>query len=119
MRYVLWIDDEPGRRALVTFPEDVIVIFAHGFEQIKYYLNSGIKFEFIILDHDMPLMNGMDVCRQFLIEKNYRVLTCTNNDPARRNMAALLTEYEVTVVLGNITNADQMSLAISAWLKKK
>jgi len=95
MRLVLWIDDDPNRFSKLANEKDILVFFAHGFEQINHYLNkSGIKFDLIILDHDMPLMDGMSVCREFLWEKNIPLVLCSMNPSGRSNQLWFLTQYD-------------------------
>jgi len=95
MNKILWIDDEPKRFSKLSELEDIEVIFAHGREQIDYYLKaSKINFDLIILDHDMPLMNGVDVCNEFLIEKNIQVILCSMNIYGAENQARILSQYD-------------------------
>ena len=64
---ILVIDDYPMRaRDFVRQGHDVRV--AQGFEQIKFWLQEVAKDwrpDIVFLDHDMPLMNGMDVIKGF------------------------------------------------------
>ena len=108
MRWILWIDDQPSRANQVTFPPDVMVIFAHGFEQVKYYLSLSITWELILLDHDMPLMNGWDVCVHCLIQKSYPVVIVSCNIPASDRMLTLLNEYEVPCTYCPITDPTSL-----------
>lgn len=83
---ILWIDDEPIRHLrLKHLP--VTIIFAHGYDQIRYYLrHSNLKFSLVILDHDMPAMNGMQVLHEFAEDLcGYRIILCSNNFSGRKN----------------------------------
>ena len=86
MRFVLWIDDAPSRFSVLDgkLPADVCVVFAHGFDQINYYLRySGINFSLVILDHDMPAMSGTEVLAEFGEELRFKnVFICSENERA-------------------------------------
>jgi CheY-like chemotaxis protein len=92
---ILWIDDDPERFNKLSDVSEALVFFAHGREQIEHYLyKSGYKFDLVILDHDMPLMNGAEVCEQFLWEKNIPVILCSNNPVGRENQKWILMRYD-------------------------
>ncbi len=99
MKYILWIDDEPLRSKVLGLntDQDVLIVFAHGYDEIYYALNlMGIKWDLVILDHDMPRMNGQSVVRTFLAERNIPVVLCSTNYDGRMAQAALLSEYAVS-----------------------
>lgn len=97
-KFVLWIDDEPIRSHMLGDEiTNAVIIFAHGFDQISYYLDrsrSRIEFSLIILDHDMPLMDGMSVCQTFLLDRGTPVLLCSNNSSGRRKQLDWLRQYD-------------------------
>lgn len=110
---ILMIDDEPSRWKLIegnNSSRTITPYSAHGFEQIQFYLSrTDIKFDLILLDHDMPLMNGVDVCLNFLIDRSIPVIIISNNQPAAEKMMALLNEYEVPVYYRPITNPSKIA----------
>jgi CheY-like chemotaxis protein len=79
MKEILWVDDQPSR-AIALLPNLGRLTFAHGFDQINYYLNySPIKWDLILLDMDMPLMDGRDVSKAFLRECKLPVIIISLN----------------------------------------
>lgn len=110
MTRILWIDDQPIRyqplRNWATY-NDVEIIFAHGFDQINYYLRSSdISWDAVILDHDMPMMDGKAVIKEFFPEMlNIPVFLCSANDSGREYQKKMLEEFGVERVDGmNIIN---------------
>lgn len=90
---ILFIDDEPIRLQSIpkSYRNDCHV--AHGMDQIAYYLvHSEIKFDLICCDHDMPLLDGIMVCKLFLYERNTPVVIHSMNDSRRKEMAVILEE---------------------------
>ena len=123
---ILMIDDEPGRWLLVRRELELAGIdvrriglySAHGFEQVKYYLeDSNVEFDLVLLDHDMPLMNGYDVAHQFLIQRDIDVVVISNNEPASRRILALLEEYEVWCARACIANHELITELVFARLQ--
>jgi len=95
MKNILWIDDEPLRFEKLKGEKDLRVFFAHGFDQVNHYLNnSNVKFDLIILDHDMPQMDGMQVCQEFLLERNIPIVLCSMNPSGRGEQKSFLTRYD-------------------------
>jgi len=91
---ILFIDDAPIRADKLA--QTNIVFIAHGFDQIKFY--SKGKFDLIMLDHDMPLMNGEEVVREFrdaFVAMNCPVIVHSSNIPASGKMIELLEEYGI------------------------
>ena len=62
MKKILFIDDEPIRANSYARLFDVRV--AHGSSQIEFCLKHN-KFDLIMLDHDMPMMDGELVIKAF------------------------------------------------------
>jgi CheY-like chemotaxis protein len=62
MYKILFIDDEPIRANSYAQMWDVRV--AHGSSQIAFCLKHN-KFDLIMLDHDMPQLDGGNVIKQF------------------------------------------------------
>lgn len=119
---ILWIDDEPGRwsilqKALLSrtyFHKQIAVedvTFAHGYEQIKHYLNF-MEWDYILLDGDMPLMSGPDVVDIFLCERNIPVIIVSMNTDKAKQMAGLLEEYQVPVTIAPISNPQLIVKAL-------
>ena len=95
MKMILWIDDDPHRFSKLADVTDTLVFFAHGFDQINHYLNKcGYKFDLIILDHDMPMMDGTSVCQEFLLERNIPVVLCSNNPVGRDRQKWILSQWD-------------------------
>lgn len=118
---ILMIDDEPRRWLLIRRVleandvdiSNVNVYSAHGFEQVQYYLqDSRIDFDLILLDHDMPLMNGYDVAHQFLIQRDIDVIIISNNEPASNRMLGLLGDYDVWAERLCIVNPEPIAALI-------
>lgn len=120
---ILWIDDEPSRfnslKKVMNEIDTHTTWFAHGNEQIHYYLNCGIKFDFVLLDHDMPLMDGYKVAKNFLCEKNIPVIIVSNNGPAAKSIAAILTDYATLNFLAPITNPELIRSTIRYLVAEK
>ena len=122
---ILWIDDEPTRWAVLrnaiinsihcttismAIPlSGETVRFAHGYDQIEHYLTCGIRWDCILLDGDMPLMSGPDVCEKFLIERNIPVIIVSMNPSKVDLMKFMLEEYAVKVYVAPITNPYKIS----------
>ena len=66
---ILVIDDDPVR-AVPLLEMGHRVFLAHGFDQVKFYLQNARKIgiDFICLDHDMPAMNGTEILNNFDLE---------------------------------------------------
>jgi CheY-like chemotaxis protein len=82
MKEILWIEDQPSRASalLPAVHNKARITFAHGFDQINYYLNfSPIKWDLILLDMDMGLMDGRDVTRCFLLDCKLPVIIISLN----------------------------------------
>ena len=90
---ILFIDDEPIR-ALPLINDGHEVFIAHGQEQIEVMLTQ--KYDLICLDHDMPLMNGMDVVNNLFPNfPNRRTVVHSTNAPASGRMVNALKELGV------------------------
>jgi CheY-like chemotaxis protein len=90
---ILFIDDEPIR-ALTLIKDGHQVFIAHGQDQIEIMLTQ--KYDLICLDHDMPLMNGMDVVTKILPNfPNCRTVVHSTNAPAATGMVTALKELGV------------------------
>lgn len=102
---ILWIDDQPIRFFYIKDLKNVNVYFAHGYNQIKHYIDySSIDWDLIILDHDMPLMDGIQVINEFLLDKNIQIILCSNNEEARKRQFNLLNKYCIPVVQCDVWN---------------
>lgn len=86
---ILAIDDEPIRYESLN---DVIVSCRR--QEVAFYLNK-YKFDLICLDFDMPFVDGEQLAREFLIERNIPVCIVTLNEYGRNKIKTLLDEYEV------------------------
>jgi len=117
--FILWIDDEPIRASLIK-DINATVIFAHGYDQIKYYLEvSNIKAEWdlIILDHDMPLLNGLDVIKDFYhILGNSPIILCSANAEARLRQQLVLSEYDIENVIDCSVCAENFAETVEEFL---
>lgn len=116
---ILWIDDEPIRYNKLSEAlkgKDIEVIFAHGAEQIQYYMDrrdvGDMDFNLVLLDHDMPLMNGQEVCKEFLAERGMDVVIVSTNVDGTKDMIAILTESAVRVQWVPITYPDLLASEI-------
>jgi DNA-binding NarL/FixJ family response regulator len=94
---ILLIDDEPVRMKdripACYFPS---LYVAHGTDQVSWYLkDSGIKFDIVLLDHDMPLCNGLDIATYFLIERNIPVVVHSMNSYGAEKIVNQLNDYAV------------------------
>lgn len=94
---MLFIDDQPVRAwDVVPVEHRPSVYVAHGFDQIQYYLyQSGMVWDVICCDHDMPLLSGPVVCREFLCEGDVPVIIHSANVEGSKVMASALSEYYV------------------------
>lgn len=113
---ILWIDDEPHRYAgLLKWleqvgKEDILVVFAHGREQVDFYLNiCEVKWDVVILDHDMPWFDGMKVVEEFLIYKNLPVILCSNNNGAKSLQKYRLEEFAVPTKICSLTMSETLT----------
>lgn len=102
---ILMIDDQPSRTNLLwknsLLHRDIVV--AHGIDQVNFYLDN-FEFNLILLDHDMPLTSGPDICQQCLIHRNIPVIIISNNEPGSIKMMGLLDDYAVPVYYRPITD---------------
>jgi DNA-binding NarL/FixJ family response regulator len=100
MKFVLLIDDEDGAHELLSdvlldkFSEQKISIFHayNGDEVKKMVKNSGIKFDCIFTDINMPLLNGLEFLK--FMQVNYSdvkvyVVTAYDNDELRSVISSL------------------------------
>jgi CheY-like chemotaxis protein len=92
---ILVIDDMPMRaRDFVRQGHDVRV--AHGFEQVKFWIQEVArewKPDIVFLDHDMPQMNGVDVIQTFASDLlPYPIVIWTTNSAASTQMYLKLLE---------------------------
>lgn len=122
MTRILWIDDEPSRYKIIAnhmAMDSVDIYFAHGFDQIKHYLNNGFHWDVVLLDGDMPLMNGVDVARDFLCERSIPVIIVSMNPGKVAEICSILSEYETPYYVASITDSvklcDTISSIISKW----
>lgn len=85
---ILFIDDEPIR-ALTLINDGHNVYVAHGREQLEVLLNQ--KYDLICIDHDMPLMNGLDVVKELFPHFPYRrtVVHSTNASAAGKMVQSM------------------------------
>lgn len=106
---ILWIDDEPGRYSILSSVlKPKTTWFAHGWSQINHYLNCGIKFDYILLDGDMPQMDGLDVCSYFLIDRMFPVIVISSNPAKAKMMFDLLYDHAVPVIILPITHPQMI-----------
>lgn len=65
-KYLLVVDDEPAIRLILDHyfsPAYAVVLTANGQEALEW-LQQGNQAEAIVLDYEMPLMNGLDFIKQ-------------------------------------------------------
>lgn len=113
---ILWIDDEPSRYRIIAkqmVMDSIDVCFAHGWDQINHYLNNGFRWDMVLLDGDMPLMNGVLVARDFLCERSIPVIIVSMNPGKVSEISAILTEYEVPFFVAPITNVEKLCETIT------
>ncbi len=121
---ILWIDDEPVRyRVLINnwdkeeeLPE---VVFAHGADQIEHALQHMQKFDLILLDHDMPLLSGPEVVKQYLVELSTPVIIVSMNRDGAAAMKAELQEAMTPVQYCSITNGKRLVAIIKEYMNKR
>jgi len=89
---VLFIDDEPVRAKMIPNEHDVYI--AHGGEQVGYYLHEK-RYDLVCCDHDMPMMDGLAVCSNFLVQLNLPVIVHSQNIVCGPRMVQLLQDYSV------------------------
>jgi len=125
MLFVLWIDDEPYRYRKVreiieesSLGVKITLVFAHGREQVEHYLEGcSTEGDLVILDHDMPLFNGMKVVEEFLVFKNIPVLLCSNNWAAREEQKKKLREFGVPATVSE-ASSDYFPMMLDECLEK-
>lgn len=116
---ILWIDDEPSRYRILasrTNMWDHQVMFAHGYDQIKHYLAND-TIDIVFLDGDMPQMDGRDVAREFLRERNIPVVIISANEGKAQEMANILTEYATPHRVAPITLPQALVQVIQSFDK--
>jgi len=94
MLRVLAIEDQPDIRcAKIVSMCDLRI--AQGYNQIKFYMDY-FKPELILLDHDMPGFNGMDVINAFGERfVSIPIIIWSHNHEAVRKMKALLDDMAI------------------------
>lgn len=98
---ILFIDDEPIRaRKLMKAGHDVYV--THHPDAVELYLATK-TFDLVCCDHDMPIVDGMVIVNDFLIERGVPVVVHSTNSAAAARMVAKLEEYAVPVLRHDIT----------------
>lgn len=90
---ILAIEDQPIRLGpLMERGWDIFVAW-HP-ELVDIYLDN-YDFGAVLLDHDMPVKDGLWFARWHLLERNIPVLVHSANDIGAGQICALLAEYEV------------------------
>lgn len=94
---ILVIDDEPRRAtAFVRAGHDIRV--AHGFEQIQFLLRDVASFwkpDLVVMDHDMPLLDGQGVLQTFGLDISiYPVLLWSCNPVGSQKMLRVLEDLQ-------------------------
>lgn len=102
---ILFIDDEPIRLQLVPKQHRSDIYVAHGMDQISYYLtHSGLDFDLICCDHDMPALDGTQVCNMFLLDRSIPVVVhSANTAGAPQRMLSILEDACTPAILLPIT----------------
>lgn len=90
---ILFVDDEPIRAKNYTTFWDVY--YAHGADMIGAYLSTH-RFDLIMLDHDMPRINGQGVIHMF--QEAFHIQNCpivihSANSIGAQEMFKLLDDY--------------------------
>lgn len=117
MTRILWIDDEPNSYKIIAnhmAMDSIDIYFAHGFDQINHYLNNGFHWDVVLLDGDMPLMNGVDVARDFLRERGIPVIIVSMNPGKVAEICCILSEYETPHYVASITDPVKLCDTISS-----
>ena len=91
-RFILFADDDPDDRDLITAlfkkeaPQISILEFSNGHEVLKFLDSGRAKPELIVLDINMPRINGKDTLRRIRSLNDYKavpvVLFSTTLTPA-------------------------------------
>lgn len=114
MARFLFIDDEPIRALpLIKLGNEVHI--ACGVAQIAFYLKlSGLRFDAVWLDHDMPgSMSGWEVAEMFLTERMIPVIIHSANTEGALNIKRLLDEYAVPNAVNNIAAQQAATWAMA------
>jgi DNA-binding response OmpR family regulator len=92
VKHILWIDDDPLRYGNIRAILDpsTLVVFAHGHAQVAHYVRY-LKYDLLILDHDMPMMDGSLVIQQFDFD-DVPIVICSCNLAAAQRMEVFLKE---------------------------
>lgn len=112
MRF-LFIDDEPIRALpLVRLGHEVHI--ACGVAQVSFYLKlSGLRFDAVWLDHDMPGMDGHEVAAMFLTERSIPVIIHSSNTEGAMRIKQTLDEYETPNLINNIAAQQSATWALT------
>jgi CheY-like chemotaxis protein len=108
MAKILVIDDSPIRaRPLVKAGHDVKL--ACGYDQCKFWLDtSGVLFDLIIMDHDMPGFDGTQLLNafgDFIKTQECPVWVWSHNTPKAKAMADTIFKLGIRVNLGSFNSS--------------
>lgn len=79
-RYIIFADDDPDDLELITAlfnkeaPEITIREFNNGYDVLRFLEEVVIKPELIVLDINMPRINGKDTLRRIRLHKDFETV---------------------------------------------
>jgi len=96
---IIAIDDEPHRYMTLArraAREGWVVIPVEREAMIEMVLMTyQDRVLAVMLDHDMPGMDGREVAKNYLAERSFPVIITTNSTPGAKRIQAVLDEYGV------------------------
>lgn len=102
MKFVLAIDDTPGRywRLARTLAKlDIGLLVTCRMEEVRFYLDEAhYPICGVLLDHDMPFQDGTYFADVWLKERSLPVVVSSHNQPAAERLRATLEEWAVPTI---------------------